>query len=122
MVFVNTPNTAGPNAGAASGWDRKLRTDAASVATNPAPDSVRRRLVRRPGLSVPFAPSGPNWITVRKEFPRNMSTVRLEVVNTDKPVAEIPLQPASQDIWDKKYRLKTKQGEPLDADIDGTYQ
>ncbi|ADV28445.1 ribonucleoside-diphosphate reductase, adenosylcobalamin-dependent [Pseudoxanthomonas suwonensis 11-1] len=51
-----------------------------------------------------------------------MSTVRLEVVNTDKPVAEIPLQPASQDIWDKKYRLKTKQGEPLDADIDGTYQ
>ncbi|WP_447731005.1 adenosylcobalamin-dependent ribonucleoside-diphosphate reductase [Pseudoxanthomonas suwonensis] len=51
-----------------------------------------------------------------------MSTVRLEVVNTDKPVAEIPLQPASLDIWDKKYRLKTKQGVPLDADIDGTYQ
>ncbi|RRN54608.1 adenosylcobalamin-dependent ribonucleoside-diphosphate reductase [Pseudoxanthomonas sp. SGNA-20] len=51
-----------------------------------------------------------------------MSTVRLEVVNTDKPVAEIPLQPASQDIWDKKYRLKTKQGVPLDADVDGTYQ
>src|SRR5690606_36654937 len=28
----------------------------------------------------------------------------------------------SLDIWDKKYRLKTKAGEPLDADIDGTYQ
>ena len=52
-----------------------------------------------------------------------MSTVRLEVVkDTDKNAAEIPLQPASQDIWDKKYRLKTKQGVPLDADIDGTYQ
>src|SRR3546814_19617196 len=26
------------------------------------------------------------------------------------------------DIWDKKYRLKTKAGEAVDADIDGTYQ
>lgn len=52
-----------------------------------------------------------------------MSTVRLEVVqDKNKQGARIPLQPASQDIWDKKYRLKTKQGEPLDADIDGTYQ
>ena len=52
-----------------------------------------------------------------------MSTVRLEVVqDNDNKSAAIPLQPASQDIWDKKYRLKTKQGEPLDADIDGTYQ
>jgi ribonucleoside-diphosphate reductase alpha chain len=34
---------------------------------------------------------------------------------------EIPLQPASLDIWDKKYRLKTKTGEILDQDIDGTY-
>ena len=52
-----------------------------------------------------------------------MSTVRLEVVKDNtKNSSEIPLQPASQDIWDKKYRLKTKQGVPLDADIDGTYQ
>lgn len=50
-----------------------------------------------------------------------MSTVRLEAVKTEHP-ALIPMQPASQDIWDKKYRLKTKQGEALDADIDGTYQ
>ena len=35
---------------------------------------------------------------------------------------EIPLQPASQDIWDKKYRLKNKSGEPVDADVDGTWQ
>ncbi len=35
---------------------------------------------------------------------------------------EIPLQPASQDIWDRKYRLRTKTGEPVDADVDGTWQ
>lgn len=33
----------------------------------------------------------------------------------------VPLQPASLDIWDRKYRLKTRQGEALDADIDATY-
>ncbi|WP_368565125.1 adenosylcobalamin-dependent ribonucleoside-diphosphate reductase [Pseudoxanthomonas sp. UTMC 1351] len=51
-----------------------------------------------------------------------MSTVRLEAIKTEQPADLIPMQPASQDIWDKKYRLKTKQGDPLDADIDGTYQ
>jgi len=50
-----------------------------------------------------------------------MSTVRLEAVVTDTK-QDIPMQPASVDIWDKKYRLKTKQGVALDADIDGTYQ
>ena len=50
-----------------------------------------------------------------------MSTVRLEAVKTVSG-AEIPLQPASLDIWDKKYRLKTKQGEPVDATIDDTYK
>jgi len=57
-----------------------------------------------------------------------MSTVRLEAVaptmDTNHPAGdrEIPMQPASLDIWDKKYRLKTKAGVPVDADIDGTYQ
>jgi ribonucleoside-diphosphate reductase alpha chain len=51
-----------------------------------------------------------------------MSTVRLEAVAKAAAAAEIPMQPASWDIWDKKYRLKTKQGEAVDADIDGTYQ
>ena len=50
-----------------------------------------------------------------------MSTVRLEAVTTDTK-QDIPMQPASVDIWDKKYRLKTKQDQALDADIDGTYQ
>jgi ribonucleoside-diphosphate reductase alpha chain len=55
-----------------------------------------------------------------------MSTVRLEAVKNPAAGApaeqEIPMQPASTDIWDKKYRLKTKAGVPIDADIDGTYQ
>jgi len=37
-------------------------------------------------------------------------------------VARIPLQDTSWDIWDKKYRLKTKDGVPVDQDIDATYQ
>ncbi len=32
------------------------------------------------------------------------------------------MQEASLDIWDKKYRLKTKAGVPLDESIDETYQ
>jgi len=35
--------------------------------------------------------------------------------------AEIPFQPASEDIWDKKYRLKDKFGQNVDADIQSTY-
>lgn len=34
---------------------------------------------------------------------------------------EVVMQSASLDIWDKKYRLKTKTGEPVDADIAATY-
>jgi len=36
--------------------------------------------------------------------------------------AAIPLQPASYDIWDKKYRLKAKSGKPVDGSVDETYQ
>jgi ribonucleoside-diphosphate reductase alpha chain len=35
--------------------------------------------------------------------------------------SSIEFQGASLDIWDKKYRLKDSQGNPVDADIDGTY-
>ncbi len=59
---------------------------------------------------------------MKRENDNIMSTVRLEAIKTGPATATIPMQPASQDIWDKKYRLKTKQGAPLDADIDGTYQ
>jgi ribonucleoside-diphosphate reductase alpha chain len=33
----------------------------------------------------------------------------------------IPMQPVSLDIWDKKYRLKSKQGDNIDADVDASY-
>jgi len=48
-----------------------------------------------------------------------MSIVRAQAAAHD---STIPLQPASHDIWDKKYRLKAKSGEPVDVDVDGTYQ
>ncbi|MFA7542548.1 MAG: adenosylcobalamin-dependent ribonucleoside-diphosphate reductase, partial [Lysobacterales bacterium] len=48
-----------------------------------------------------------------------MSTVRLHAVATAR---DIELQPASLDIWDKKYRLRAKDGTPVDADIDATWQ
>ncbi len=34
---------------------------------------------------------------------------------------EVPMQPVSLDIWDKKYRLKTKQGDAIDQNIDDTF-
>ncbi|PJC87780.1 ribonucleoside-diphosphate reductase, adenosylcobalamin-dependent [Vibrio sp. HA2012] len=40
----------------------------------------------------------------------------------DSSTADIKYQPTSLDIWDKKYRLKTKQGVPIDQDLDGTFQ
>ena len=35
--------------------------------------------------------------------------------------SDIPLQEASLDIWQTKYRLKSKVGEPIDQNIDDTY-
>jgi len=37
-------------------------------------------------------------------------------------VTEIPYQPASVDIWDKKYRLTTKSGEVIDQTMDDTFK
>lgn len=36
--------------------------------------------------------------------------------------ADIPIQMASEDIWDKKYRLKAKDGVVIDQTVDETYQ
>jgi len=48
------------------------------------------------------------------------TTAHLEAVPTS--VADIPLQAASQDIWETKYRLQTKDGTPVDETVDSTYQ
>jgi ribonucleoside-diphosphate reductase alpha chain len=49
-----------------------------------------------------------------------MGSVRIEAIGTD--IQTVPFQEASLDIWDKKYRLKSKIGECIDADIDDTYK
>ncbi|MGA7436676.1 MAG: adenosylcobalamin-dependent ribonucleoside-diphosphate reductase [Luteibacter sp.] len=48
-----------------------------------------------------------------------MSTARAQALGLE---SAIPLQPASYDIWDKKYRLKAKSGVPVDGSVDETYQ
>ena len=44
-----------------------------------------------------------------------------KLAHTGEDREDISLQPASLDIWDSKYRLKTKKGEVLDQDVHATY-
>ncbi|MEE9342079.1 MAG: ribonucleotide reductase N-terminal alpha domain-containing protein, partial [Gammaproteobacteria bacterium] len=37
-------------------------------------------------------------------------------------IADIPMQVASKDIWDVKYRLREKDGTPVDITIDDSYK
>ena len=50
-----------------------------------------------------------------------MSATRLKTVKPTKATQEIEIQDASLDIWDKKYRLKDKNEQPVDKDINATY-
>jgi ribonucleoside-diphosphate reductase alpha chain len=49
------------------------------------------------------------------------SAPKLKTVKAVKTNPEIQMQDASLDIWDKKYRLKDKEDQPVDLDIDATY-
>jgi ribonucleoside-diphosphate reductase alpha chain len=49
-----------------------------------------------------------------------MSSVQVEAIGTDSK--DIPFQAASLDIWDKKYRLKSKTGEVIDETMDDTFK
>lgn len=54
-----------------------------------------------------------------------MSTVdvlALKDTNTMTALARLPLQEPSLDIWDKKYRLKTKDGQNVDKTINDTFE
>ncbi len=42
--------------------------------------------------------------------------------NIESAAVDIKLQAASEDIWDKKYRLKDKHGNAVDETIDATYR
>ncbi len=46
----------------------------------------------------------------------------LELASAKQQDQEVTFQDASIDIWDKKYRLKDKNGKPVDTDMDSTYQ
>ena len=46
----------------------------------------------------------------------------LELASAKHQDKEVTFQDASIDIWDKKYRLKDKNGNPVDTDMDSTYQ
>jgi ribonucleoside-diphosphate reductase alpha chain len=57
-----------------------------------------------------------------REFEEMLKAVETtQKTNVEAMDKEIAMQPVSVDIWDKKYRLKSKQGENIDADIDATY-
>lgn len=43
-------------------------------------------------------------------------------VKAEAVITTIPMQEASLDIWSSKYQLKTKTGEPVDKDINATYE
>ncbi len=45
-----------------------------------------------------------------------------ETTRGDGSVPDIPMQPASIEIWESKYRLQTRDGEPIDHSIDETWQ
>ena len=54
-----------------------------------------------------------------------MSTVDLQTVRRANPTSalnSLPLQATSLDIWDKKYRLKSKDGDNVDQSISDTFQ
>ncbi|HXH73080.1 MAG TPA: adenosylcobalamin-dependent ribonucleoside-diphosphate reductase [Mariprofundaceae bacterium] len=51
----------------------------------------------------------------------NYDSSMKDLTNQQHHIPEIDFQPASLDIWDKKYRLKDKRGNAIDADIQATY-
>ncbi len=51
-----------------------------------------------------------------------MKTAHLQAVDCSTAATDVPMQPASWEIWDQKYRLKAKDGRPVDETIDGTCQ
>ncbi|MEN8261682.1 MAG: ribonucleoside-diphosphate reductase, adenosylcobalamin-dependent, partial [Pseudomonadota bacterium] len=47
---------------------------------------------------------------------------RTNILAISAAAKSIKIQPASLDIWDKKYRLKDCQGNAVDSDMDATYR
>jgi len=51
----------------------------------------------------------------------SLAEIKQSGVQASHAAADIPLQAASADIWDKKYRLKDKNGDAVDHSIEDTY-
>lgn len=51
-----------------------------------------------------------------------MKTLKVVTSNGAKIAPIVKLQPVSEDIWDKKYRLKDKAGNPVDLDLAGNFK
>ena len=51
-----------------------------------------------------------------------LKAVPSESTEEESEEIKIPFQSVSEDIWDKKYRLKSKKGDFVDKDINETYQ
>src|SRR5690606_430925 len=93
------------------------------MAATPSDPGTNRHRPRFDGLPAAPALDSPDndrlEIAMKKDHSQAMKSAR-----TAEPDAAIPViefQSASHDIWDKKYRLKTKAGEPVDDSIEGTY-
>ncbi len=56
-----------------------------------------------------------------KAVETNLNSSAISDANHDIDAPNIPVQSVSLDIWDKKYRLKTKTGEYVDQNMDDSY-
>src|SRR5690606_22540881 len=72
-------------------------------------------LSRNPTQGEPFAGQEPEESGVA---PPMKSAVKI----APQQVTDIPVQEASQDIWDKKCRLKAKDGTVIDESVDDTWK
>ena len=51
-----------------------------------------------------------------------MKTAHIQTIVQPTAASDVPMQPASLEIWEQKYRLQTKDGRAIDETIDDTLQ
>jgi ribonucleoside-diphosphate reductase alpha chain len=107
-----------------------LREDAGATLVYASPIANRSDLLDSTGDGPerrPVPNNSPIGSQTESENQNTMTTAKLNAAESASGIspvatgAEIPLQPASLDIWDKKYRLKTKDGRVIDQSLDGTF-
>ena len=86
------------------------------VQNKPKPDSRTEVTANKTNIETLHADASAD-AEVKDNQTTSDTVTRLPVNSTTR----IPLQAASLDIWDKKYRLKTKDGDNVDSTIEDTY-